>query len=74
LKDIHKKSRELSALRPLLNAADNKDFDRLMTIMKTPGLRSLVYRTDIDIIKILSTGLRLVAYEKKIASQIKGGK
>jgi len=74
LKDIHKKSRELGALRPLLNAADNKDFDRLMTIMKAPGFRPLVYRTNIDIIKILSIGLRLAASEKKIASQIKGGK
>ncbi|MHB1391691.1 MAG: NAD(P)/FAD-dependent oxidoreductase [Clostridia bacterium] len=75
LRDVRKKSQELSTFRSLLNAATNKDFDRLMTIMKTPGLRTLVYRTDIDIIKLLSTGLKLVSGEKKRpSSQAKGGK
>jgi hypothetical protein len=74
LREVTKKSEELKILRPLLNAATNKDFDRLMSIMKTPGLRTLVYRTDIDIIKLLSTGLKLVSGENKgQASQTKGG-
>lgn len=64
LSDVKKKSQELMTLRPLLNAATNKDFDRLLTIMKAPGLRSLIYRTDIDIIKLLSKGLKLVSTEK----------
>lgn len=75
LSDIRKKSFELNTLRPLLNAATNKDFDRLLTIMKTPGLRSLIYKTHIDIIKLLSTGLKLVFEENKsLAPSPKGGK
>jgi flavin-dependent dehydrogenase len=75
LKNVRKKSQELNTLRPLLNAATNKDFDRLLGIMKTPGLRTLVYKTDIDIIKLLSTGLKQVSAEKKKqASADKGGK
>lgn len=58
---VRKKSQELATLRPLLNNATNKDFDRLMTLMKTPGLRTIIYRTDINIIKILSTGLSMVS-------------
>jgi digeranylgeranylglycerophospholipid reductase len=61
LAPLRKKSSELITLRPLLNAATNKDFDRLLTFMKAPGLRPLVYRTDIDIIKLLSKGLTLVS-------------
>jgi len=75
LKDVTKKSEELKTLRPLMNAATNKDFDRLLTLMKAPGLRTLIYRTDVDIIKHLSTGLKLVTAEKRNqASQAKGGK
>lgn len=69
LSDLRKKSQELNTLRPLLNAATNQDLDRLLTVMKTPGLRSLVYKTNIDIIKILSSGLNLVFDERN-----KGGK
>lgn len=75
MRHTRKKSQELSILRPLLNAASNKDFDRLMMLMKAPGLRSLVYRTNIDIIKILSTGLKIVAAGNKNQGQSnKGGK
>lgn len=74
LKDSAKKSEELKTLRPLMNAATNKDFDRLLMLMKTPGLRTLIYRTDIDIIKLLSTGLKLISDEKKkLTLQTKGG-
>jgi digeranylgeranylglycerophospholipid reductase len=75
LSDLKKKSRELNTLRPLMNAATNQDFDRLLTVMKAPGLRSLIYKTNIDIIKILSTGLKLVFDENKNqAPSTKGGK
>jgi flavin-dependent dehydrogenase len=65
LTDIRKKSQELSKIRSLMNAATNQDFDRLLAFMKTPGLRSMVYRTDIDIIKILSTGLGIISDENQ---------
>jgi digeranylgeranylglycerophospholipid reductase len=75
LKDLKKKSNELSALRPLLNAASNRDFDLLLTFMKTPGLRSLVYKTNIDIIKYLSMGINLYSKAKSnLISPAKGGK
>lgn len=61
LTQLRNKSQQLSTLRPLLNAATNKDFDRLLTLMRAPGIRSLVYRTDIDIIKLLSSGLKLIS-------------
>lgn len=44
LSNLRKKSQELSIIRPLLDKATNKDLDRLLTIMKTPGLRSFVYK------------------------------
>ncbi len=75
LSDLRKKSQELSILRPLLNAATNQDFDRLMTMMKAPGLRSLVYRTDIDVIKLLSSGLKLIKDQSQAQTpENKGGK
>ena len=54
LKILREKEKQLSLLRDLLNTATNEDFDRLLTVMKAPGLRTLVYRTDIDIITLLS--------------------
>lgn len=75
LTGLRKKTQQLNTFRPLLNAATNKDYDRLLTIMKTPGLRRLVYRTDIDVIKLLSNGLKLVLGErKKQVPPIKGVK
>lgn len=73
LTDLRKKSQELEKIRPLLNAASNQDFDRLLTFMKTPGLRSVIYRTDIDIIKLLSTGLNLVSKDNAKQSSPTGG-
>jgi digeranylgeranylglycerophospholipid reductase len=73
LNDLRKKSQELNALRPLLNAATNQDFDRVLAIMKTPGLRSLIYRTDIDIIKFLSMGVNLISSKDKNSKPPTGG-
>ncbi|GAB6086018.1 NAD(P)/FAD-dependent oxidoreductase [Alkaliphilus crotonatoxidans] len=64
LGSVRKKSQQLKSLRPLLNAATNEDFDRLLTVMKTPSLRSLIYRTNVDVIKLLSRGLNLVSNKK----------
>lgn len=55
---LREKERQLSIFRGLMNSATNKDFDRLLMLMKTPGLRSLVYRTDINIIKLMSAVLK----------------
>ena len=62
---MRKKSAQLNTLSTLLNIATNQDLDRLLTIMKTPGLRSLIYKTNIDIIKLLANGLKLVSAENK---------
>lgn len=69
LKGVRKKSMELFALRKLLNAATNKDFDSLLTAMKTPGFRSIVYKTNIDIVKILSYGLKYFVTDGKMADR-----
>ncbi|MGE5630939.1 MAG: NAD(P)-binding protein [Caulobacteraceae bacterium] len=75
LSNIRKKVQQLSTIRPLLNAATNKDFDRLLTLMKTPGLRSFVYKTNIDIVKLLSIGLNRVSFStKEHIPPNKGGK
>lgn len=74
LKDLRKKAQELNTLRPLLNKATNQDLDRLLAILKTPGLRPIVYNTDIDIIKLLSEGLKLAGIaDKKPVPSAKGG-
>jgi len=71
LKDLKRKDRELKVLRSLMNSATNQDFDNLLTAMKTPGIRSLVYKTNIDIIKLLSTGIRSIMQDKKLMASIK---
>ncbi|MHB8918106.1 MAG: NAD(P)-binding protein [Desulfocucumaceae bacterium] len=58
LKKLRKKSMELITFRHLMNQATNSDFDRLLAFMKTPGFRSLVYKTNLDIVKMLSIGLK----------------
>lgn len=60
LTQLRKKSQDLITLRNLLNVATNKDFDRLLMLMKAPGLRTLVYRTEKDIVGLLAKGLKLV--------------
>lgn len=73
LKDLNKKSIELATLRSLLNAATNKDFDRLLTIMKLPGYRSLIYNSNFNIIKILATITKPYAKNKIDALNKLGG-
>lgn len=62
LRNLKTKSRELNTIRHLLNKASNQDFDRLLTLMKTPGFRSLIYKTNLDIIKLISIGLKYFSH------------
>lgn len=73
LTDLRKKSMELSTIRPLLNAATNRDLDRLLTVMKTPGFRSLAYKTSIDIVKLLSIGIKPFLSKKMLVPGKQGG-
>jgi digeranylgeranylglycerophospholipid reductase len=74
IKRFKKKEPGVNTLRPLLNNATNKDFDRLLTFMKTLGLRSLIYKTDIDIIKLLSMRVNVLSLGNKNSKPpIKGG-
>lgn len=66
LKPLREKSNELLVLRKLLNSATNKDFDRLLTVLKTPGLRSIIYKTNVDIIKLISFGLKPIVNEQSV--------
>lgn len=58
MKFITDKSMQLATLRALINAATNEDFDTLLTAMKFPGFRSLIYKSNIDIIKLISLGAK----------------
>jgi len=58
LKVLREKEQQLSIFRGLLDTATNRDFDRLLTFMKIPGVRTLIYRTDINIIKLMSMFLK----------------
>ena len=73
LKDLNKKSIELTTLRTLLNAATNENYDLLLTIMKLPGYRSLLYNTNINIIKFLATLTKPYAKNKLSALRNMGG-
>lgn len=66
LGNLNEKSRQLYTLRPLMNAASNRSLDLLMTAMKAPGLRSLVYKTDVDVIKLMSKAINLVSTANKV--------
>lgn len=74
LKDMKSKIQELIVLRTLLNKATNRDYDRLLGLMKLPGVRSTIYRTDIDILKLLSGGVKILEGKKKMQETAgKGG-
>jgi len=74
LKDLHKRNNELLVFRSLMNTATNKDFDRLLMLMKTPGVRNLIYKTNINVIKYISNGLKMIVKEDiNFAHLIKGG-
>jgi flavin-dependent dehydrogenase len=69
LSDSRKRSSELYTLRKLFNTANNQDLDSLLTVMKTPGVRSMVYKTNIDIIKLLSKSIKMVLDESKMSKK-----
>jgi digeranylgeranylglycerophospholipid reductase len=73
LSNIRKKGQELMTLRTLMNTASNRDFDRLLAVMKTPGLRSLVYKTDIDVLKLFAKGMNLLLPGNKNSGASTGG-
>lgn len=74
LKVLKKKNRELYTIRSQLDLVTNGGYDRLLTVMKTPGLRSLIYKTDINIIKYMSTGINLASeVDEKLKRTIKRG-
>ncbi|WP_054874928.1 NAD(P)-binding protein [Oxobacter pfennigii] len=75
MKDLTKKGQQMADFRSLMNSATNKDFDHLLTFMKTPGLRSLIYKTDINILDILAKGLSFMPSRNKgDILQSRGGK
>lgn len=72
--NLRKKSQELYTLRQLLNTATNRELDWFLTALKIPGIRTIVYKTNFDIIKLLSIGINLISHKnKKFAASTKGG-
>ncbi len=43
------------AIRKVLDQYENKDFNRLVKLLTTPGIKQLVYNTNIDILKITAS-------------------
>jgi digeranylgeranylglycerophospholipid reductase len=75
LNEITRKSQQLLKFRSLLNSATNKGLDTLLTVMKIPGIRSLAYRTHIDVIKYLSKCIEFASVlNKKWSVKTLGGK
>lgn len=48
MKPLKEKVETISSFREVVNKFDNKDFDKLITVLKTPGLKQLIYNTGIN--------------------------
>ncbi len=71
LLDQIKKDMEHSLVfRKLLNKADNRDYDRIMAVLSVPGLKQLIYNTNIDVVRIASAS---VAFLNSISERFKNG-
>jgi digeranylgeranylglycerophospholipid reductase len=66
LKGHISKLNQLSSLRMLLNRATNDQLDKTLSMIKLPGIKNLVYNTDIDVIKLLSKGIKLMGVERQV--------
>ncbi|MBE3587200.1 MAG: FAD-dependent oxidoreductase [Thermoanaerobacteraceae bacterium] len=43
------------ALRRMLNGMTNADYDRVVNLITTPGIRQFIYNTNVDVLKISTT-------------------
>lgn len=55
-------------LREMFNSADNSAMDNLMMTLKTPGLKPLIYNTNIDFVRM---GTSAVAHIKKVLNKLR---
>jgi flavin-dependent dehydrogenase len=55
IKPFQKHSDNISAFRKVLNGFDNKDFDKLISIIDTPVIKQLLYNTNINFTDLAGT-------------------
>ncbi|MFZ5644034.1 MAG: NAD(P)-binding protein [Bacillota bacterium] len=54
--------------REMMNTADNKDYDRLVSAIGKPGIKQVTYNTNIDFVRM---GSAVIAHAKNAASKLK---
>jgi flavin-dependent dehydrogenase len=52
-------------LRKVLNRCTNKDYDHLVSLLTTPGIKQLIYNTNLDVIKYMAL---LAGLSEKVVS------
>ena len=57
-------------LRDLMNKADNKSFDRMMSILSVPGVKQFTYNTNIDVIRFSTAA---IGHMRNIVNRFKRG-
>lgn len=62
LEQLKENTRASIALRHYLDRYENKNFDRLVALVTTPGIKQLIYNTNLDVLKY--TSLLVGAIEK----------
>ncbi|MGB9804183.1 NAD(P)/FAD-dependent oxidoreductase [Desulfofundulus sp.] len=63
--DLRRKIAHLATIRRLLNNMDNEDFDNLVRFITTPGIKQLIYNTNIDVLQYTTVLLNLFEQVKK---------
>ncbi|SHI85975.1 NAD(P)/FAD-dependent oxidoreductase [Desulfofundulus thermosubterraneus] len=63
--DLRRKISYLATLRQLLNNMENEDFDNLVKLITTPGIKQFIYNTNIDILQYVTALLRFSEQVKK---------
>ncbi|MFZ5965653.1 MAG: dehydrogenase [Bacillota bacterium] len=60
MKDLRLDVENIAAFRDIVNSFDNKDFDMLLSIIKTPGIKQLLYNSPMNLVDLSGSILRKV--------------
>ncbi|OAT81276.1 NAD(P)/FAD-dependent oxidoreductase [Desulfotomaculum copahuensis] len=65
--DLHQEIIEALAIRQTMNAFTNEDYDRLVAALTLPGIKQLIYNTNLDLLPLTGQALdHLQALQQKI--------
>ncbi|RKO66530.1 NAD(P)/FAD-dependent oxidoreductase [Desulfofundulus salinus] len=64
-RDLRRKITRLATLRQILNNMNNADFDNLVKLVSTPGIKQLIYNTNIDVLQYGTELLNLLQQLKQ---------